>query len=468
MSSIPMVPNGAARLVVALADVARNRALEAAQAGGGNAADLAAERAERAQAGAANKAATRAFFANKRRAEAETRPAAPARRVVVVSPTELEGRPIPDRQWIVPDWLPVGCVTLLYGAGGLGKTLLAQQLLTCCATGQDWLGQPTTPCVAIGLFGEDDNDELHRRQAMINATLGVTFRDLQNMSWASGAGLEITLASRGEDGFGATEFCATLRDWIATSGAKLVVIDNIATTFDGNEINRTEVHAFIGRILTSIALDMGCAILLLGHPSKEGGKADGDQTSGSTGWNAAARSRWSLQHPVCPPGATPNPNERILKKLKANYARTDASIALSWHQGAFVAPGAGLVAAMGDAAARAEAVFLDLLRQHIEADIPLSHSKSATNFAAAVFAAHPGRQGCTKTQFARALTALQARGAVRIETYGKASNPHRRLVLAGSGDGDAAEGETQPADADGEGLPSDDDTEGDGEEGAAE
>jgi hypothetical protein len=64
--------------------------------------------------------------------EIETPSAEPPR---PVSPVSLMGLSVPGRQWIVPDWLPCGVVTGLYGDGGLGKSLLAQQLQTAMALG---------------------------------------------------------------------------------------------------------------------------------------------------------------------------------------------------------------------------------------------------------------------------------------------------------------------------------------------
>ena len=45
----------------------------------------------------------------------------------------------PDREWVIKDWLPKGYVTALYGDGGVGKSLLVQQLATCVATGKPFL-----------------------------------------------------------------------------------------------------------------------------------------------------------------------------------------------------------------------------------------------------------------------------------------------------------------------------------------
>ena len=90
--------------------------------------------------------------------DAYDRQGKPAKHVapLVVDPTTLDGVEIPERRWIVQDWLPVGYATLLYGDGGTGKTLLAQQLLTACAVGGSWLGMTAEKCKTYAFFCEDD------------------------------------------------------------------------------------------------------------------------------------------------------------------------------------------------------------------------------------------------------------------------------------------------------------------------
>ena len=92
--------------------------------------------------------------------EAHSQPSNPAYiapRLRIVSPITLEGKTVPDRPWVVPNWIPHGSVTMINGDGGVGKTLLAQQLMTCCATGRKWLGYETMRCKALGIFCEDDS-----------------------------------------------------------------------------------------------------------------------------------------------------------------------------------------------------------------------------------------------------------------------------------------------------------------------
>lgn len=103
--------------------------------------------------------------------------------LVSVNPVELNGIPVPGRQWLVPDWIPIARATSMYGAGGEGKTLLALQLATACAIGEKWLGLPVRQCNSLLLFAEDDLAEMHRRQEDINAHYGCTFADLEAMRW---------------------------------------------------------------------------------------------------------------------------------------------------------------------------------------------------------------------------------------------------------------------------------------------
>jgi hypothetical protein len=66
--------------------------------------------------------------------------------VELFDPTTLQGKNVPERRWLVSDWIPADTTSGFYGDGGTGKTLLAQQLQTCCATALKWLA--FRPCAA--------------------------------------------------------------------------------------------------------------------------------------------------------------------------------------------------------------------------------------------------------------------------------------------------------------------------------
>ncbi len=58
----------------------------------------------------------------------------------VLDPLQLQDKPVPERRWIVPHWIPHGQTTMLSGEGGIGKTIAAMELATACAAGRPWFG----------------------------------------------------------------------------------------------------------------------------------------------------------------------------------------------------------------------------------------------------------------------------------------------------------------------------------------
>lgn len=208
-----------------------------------------------------------------------------------------QGRPIPERRWMVRDWIPWGYVAALYGDGGTGKSLLAQQLMTACAIRQNWLGLETTACSAIGLFCEDDEAELLRRQGCINRAAGVDFRDLGRLHIIPRVGDDNVLMTFSRDGKG--ELRPLWHALVAEAkrrGARLVIIDTAADTFGGDELRRSEVRQFIASCLGRLAREIDGAVLLLAHPSLSG-MASGSGSGGSTAWSNTVRSRLYLERP---------------------------------------------------------------------------------------------------------------------------------------------------------------------------
>ncbi len=68
---------------------------------------------------------------------------------------------------------------------------------------------------------------------------------------------------------------------------KLIVLDNSADIYGGNENDRAQVRQFIG-FLRGMAIASGAGILLTSHPSLTGINT-GTGLSGSTAWNDSVR-----------------------------------------------------------------------------------------------------------------------------------------------------------------------------------
>jgi RecA-family ATPase len=357
----------------------------------------------------------------------------------------LKGKRVPVRQWIVPQWLPTKVVTLHYADGGVGKTLLALQLMAACASGGKWCGLPVAPCKSVGLFSEDDGEELHARIDSIRERYGLSFDDLAGMCPIDGTGQDNTLVRFERDGrMVLTPRYHRLREHALDIGAGLVVIDTAATTFGGNEIDRAQVTAFVGTALTSLAQDINGAVLLNAHPSLSG-IGSGDLRSGSTAWNNSCRSRWALTRPTDEAGKPDlRSSDRILTRQKANAASTGDTVDMRWERGVFVPP-TGAVAD-GSRKDHAEAAFLAGFRAKRSADLHVSESSKAGNYAPTVLVNTRECRDFKKGELIEAMRNMLKRGDIASRTYRRNSKTFEELIVVAD-----LEQEEDGAEAQGEG-----------------
>lgn len=260
-------------------------------------------------------------------------------------PSEAVPKPlseIPDRRWLWFEWLPVGCVTLLYGEGGTGKTKLALQLAAQHASGYkgDWFyAQENDPCASeiqnpndrygraapiLFCTWEDEPEEVSRRLGWSEKALGwggarrlskhLTILDLQasGPAWGPEHGKHVSTRA------GLLESGEAIQEEGKRRRAQLIILDNVAAAFASNENDRGAVREFVNTWHVW-AREQQCGVLMLGHPPKSG-----DLYSGSTDWRNAARCLWVLQkHKVAAKEGTTKQVETglwVLNKEKSNYS----------------------------------------------------------------------------------------------------------------------------------------------------
>lgn len=248
---------------------------------------------------------------------------------------DLSGAPAP-REWIVPDWLPKGVVSSLSGDGGMGKTLIAQQLLYAAGVGGKWLGLDILPLRGLGVFCEDDEDELHRRHIDIKADLGYSVGNpfTQTWIWPRVGSDNLLVTFDRENRPLMSPFFASIMSHVMQHRIELLILDTVADLFGGNEIIRAQVNYFIksacGSFITKAkAAGFTLSVLLLSHPS-QAGRNSGSGESGSTAWNNAVRARLYLTRPE-----DGLPEQRVLTRKKSNYSSSgdDVKIDLIWQNG---------------------------------------------------------------------------------------------------------------------------------------
>jgi RecA-family ATPase len=236
---------------------------------------------------------------------------------------DLESRAPEPRAWAVEDWLPMGNAALLAGRGGIGKTLLAQTIGTCLALRLNYFAETPQSRRVLMWAGEDEHDELWRRQLAICEWAGVGIKDLSDkLIVHSYHGQDLTLAGLAFGQLTRTSLMQELQEQVEDYRADYVFLDSLARIFGGSENDRHQVTTFVSWLATACAK---AGVCILGHP----GKAQGAEYSGSTAWEGSVRARLYLGErlPDAKHGADdadePDDTIRYLARRKANYSAKD-------------------------------------------------------------------------------------------------------------------------------------------------
>ncbi|MET4091269.1 AAA family ATPase [Bradyrhizobium sp. S3.5.5] len=335
---------------------------------------------------------------------AKNRPVIRPRRIAAAS---LDGKPVPDREWLVPGLIPAGNVTLLYGDGGTGKSLVALQLAASKAVGALFFGRPVDQGCVEYLTAEDSLDELHRRLVDVARSMGKPLSAIKGLNLTSLADHDALLAipEGGRSGaLAVTTLYNEVDQVLAESKPTLLVLDTLADIYGGDEVVRHQVRQFIG-MLRRLCLRHRCTIIVLAHPSVAGMDKG---TSGSTAWNNSVRSRLFLSRIFDNDGQEDDEDARVLRVGKSNYGRVGAEIFMQFKNGAFVDP-IGEGTAGNDPLTqswKAERVFLELLDKNKELNIKVSaHPTSPVN-APKVFSKDARKKGVTKRDLHDAMQRL--------------------------------------------------------------
>ena len=339
-----------------------------------------------------------------------------------------QNQPIPERSWVVCDRIPLNNVTLFSGEGAVRKTILSLQLTVATVLGRDWLKALPEPGPVLAVCCEDDPDELHRRLDAILRHYQASFTDLADLHLISLAGHDALLATPRRDGLlRPTRLFEQLSEAARDHKPKLILIDNSADVFGGNENDRAQVRQFIG-MLRGLAMVANAGVLLTSHPSLTG-ISSGTGLSGSTAWNASARSRLYLKRATTAKDEEPDPNLRVLEVMKNNYGPVGETVMLRWSDGVFLpAPALGSLEKLGREQKVGE-LFLMLLDRWNDQGRVVNDKKTSNTYAPNRFVDEPEAKAdhVSKRELAAAMERLFRAGKVHVVPYGFPSRGWTRL-----------------------------------------
>src|SRR5262245_33574134 len=149
--------------------------------------------------------------------------------------------PVPPREWLVPERIPLRNVTSLGGEGAIGKSRLLMQLSGAVTLGKEWIGTLPEQGPVLYVNCEEDDHEICRRMEDVARHLSSSRQEMieRGLRFLSFAGRDAVLAQ--PDRFGImrpTPLLERLRRDALRLRPKLIALDTVADIFGGKENDR--------------------------------------------------------------------------------------------------------------------------------------------------------------------------------------------------------------------------------------
>jgi RecA-family ATPase len=332
--------------------------------------------------------------------------AAPITAAALITPAHWPLEAPPPVDWLADSRIPRGEVTTLHGDGGAGKTDLATQLAAGCARSAPyWFGHEIVAGHVVFISAEEPDREIRRRIWLHSQRDGYALESLTDLHlWFPGeAGDAVMAVPDYHTGImRPTPLFLSIEAAVLAAEPVLVVVDNVAATFAGNQNDRVMVRSFVNLWRRIARGPSRPAVLLLDHPSLSG-LTSGTGRGGNMDWRNAVRSALYLRTPD--DKAEADRGIRILETVKSNYGPPGNPVRLQWVDGGLAPEHAPSSLHRLAKDAECDETFLRLLDERAAQGRHVS-DKSGRNYAPSVFADMAGNGGFTAKAFARAMDRL--------------------------------------------------------------
>ena len=205
---------------------------------------------------------------------------------------------IPPREFALGAACPLGCITIMCAAGGMGKSFLLLQAAMGLACNRELVPnwKPSAPGKVLFVCLEDDDMEIFRRMKRIACAFDFfeyhSSLIAQNLHPLPITNPHFFNVDNGE--ITASEELIQLAVMLKTGGYRLCIIDPVASMLGGNiDESANEQAQKVINILTSI-LPPDCALMLSAHTSKSE-RATAGTPRGAAAWTDGARQHWGMR-----------------------------------------------------------------------------------------------------------------------------------------------------------------------------
>ena len=253
----------------------------------------------------------------------------------LITPAAWPNEAPPPVDWLLTGRIPRGDVTTLHGDGGAGKTDIALRLAANVARGaSDWFAHDIAVGKVLFVSGEEPERELRRRMWQHCQRDGYSLDMLaENFRlWIPDEihDAAMAVAERHTNIMRPTRVMQEIAAAILSLAPILVVVDNVAATFAGNQNDRVSVRSYVNLWRQIAHGPSKPAVLLLDHPSLSGLTSNTGR-GGNMDWRNAVRSALYLR--PAEDKLEADRGIRILETMKSNYGPPGNPLRLVWAEG---------------------------------------------------------------------------------------------------------------------------------------